>query len=321
MRYVIVMFTWLLVFAAIFCFSISSAETPDAEMPNQADMEQEVVEEVAHEDSQGVDPSNDTGDAEEVQGDSQDVDPLNDIEGDEDPSDDSLPEESQRQEIFDDAFFVSLGYTNHGVDETIPEQFFRGHIVSLRATVFHRTGFRFAVENFTSVAGGLFSDLGDRTVLKAQFLRRFGSLYGIVQHRWVHTNYEMDQDFFFADRHRTLVQFGYSHEPLYEPRIRPYVFISSDLPAYTTINEMAVYGGGGLVVKTPRNQQNTELYFGFSAVRSLYTRNQSERALLRFRVGFVSPFGVDSLAINPEVFFLKGFDLNHLWVASFKIIF
>ncbi len=208
-----------------------------------------------------------------------------------------------------------LGYSNHGVDTVVLEQFFHGHIVSQEISVSHSTGFRFAITNLTSVAGGAFSDLGDRTNLSIGLQRGFGSFYGVIQHQWVHTNHRMDEFFFYADRHRTSLQSGVSLGLL-----QPYAFILSDVPAYTPVDEMMVYGGGGILLTLPIDSLNTEITIGGSLTSSLFWYYRSPRRLYRLHAGFVTRIG--NISVNPEISYLTDiFTGNNILVTSFEIAF
>lgn len=346
MRFLVVIVTWLLVFAAMFCFSVP-AETSAEEV-----LGAETIEAKIQEDSQSVDSSNDTRDTAEIQEDSQDTDPLNDtedadevqegaqgvdspgdIEDTEELSADPLPEfslsleaerrisakirniseEAQKRERPSYTFSCLFGYTDQGIDDVLPEHFFRGHIISEGVAFSHRAGFRIAIENFTSLDGGKFVDLGDRTLLNVKVWKKSGPLYGAVQHRWVHTHHRATQDFFYADRHRTDVRVGLVIGPL-----QPYAFVASDLPAYTSIDDMAVYGGGGFDLRFDIDQLNTGLYFGASIAEALYLYNQDGRALYRVRAGFATSLG--GLVVNPEALFLRGvYSPDSLLTISFKI--
>ena len=208
-----------------------------------------------------------------------------------------------------------LGYSNHGVDTVVLEQFFHGHIVSQEISISHSAGFRFAITNLTSVAGGAFSDLGDRTNLSIGLQKGFGSFYSVLQHQWVHTNYRMNESFFYADRHRTSFQSGVSLGA-----IQPYAFILSDIPAYTPVDEMMVYGGGGILLTLPIDSLNTEITIGGSLTSSLFWYYRSPRRLCRLRAGFVTRIG--NISVNPEISYLTDiFTGNEIWVTSFKIAF
>ncbi len=357
MRYLIAVVLWLLVFLiavlyASYSVEASGMETSDAETLSQTGVEQEVVEEGIQEDSQDVDSLNDMRDTEEIQEDSQstdiipidaeeiredsqDTDSLSDVEDTEELSADPLPEfslsseaekrlserireiseEAQRRERSSYALSYLAGYTDQGVDEVLPEHFFQGHIVSQGIAFSHRAGFRLAIENLTSIAGGGFSDMGDRTLLSAEVWKKSGFLYGSVQHRWVHANYRVSEDFFFGDRHRTAVRVGLMIGPL-----QPHAFVASDLPAYMSVNEMAVYGGGGVDIRFDIDQLNTGFYFGASIAESLYLYNQDGKALYRVRAGFATSIG--GLVVNPEVLFLRGvYTSESLLTSSFRIAF
>ena len=311
MRLLIAIFACFLVFsAATFCLADS------AETPNQADVN-EVEEAQKDQDADSLDKDDKGSDkkgGEELSGDPA----LLSLGAERRISERirRISEESQRRERPGYVFSCALGYADHGVDEILPEHFFRGHVTSQGVSFSHRVGFRVSLENFTSVDGGGFSDLVDRTVLDVKVWREFGSLYGAVQHRWVHTNYKMDEDFFFADRHRTAVRFGFLLGPL-----QPYAFISSDIPAYVPVNEMAVYGGGGVDLRCNIRQLNTELYLGASAAGSLFLHNQKDgAALYRVRTGFATSLG--GLVINPEAAYLRGvFNSDNLLTTTFKIAF
>ena len=240
-----------------------------------------------------------------------------DIWVDESPSDTTQPEEevlpgdggvedglSERiEEIAQDAMSEELGYgfdvsytfgyIGQGVDDVLPEHFFRGHIVSQEVSISHSIGFRLAVKNLTSIDGGLFSDLGDRTVLGVDVRRHFGSLYGTIKHQWVHTNYQMDKFFFYADRHRTTLQAGGSFGGLH-----PFLFVTSDLPAYTPVHEAFVFGGMGVDLDIPIDRLNTKIDFGASVAGSLFWYYQKPRTLLRTHIGFVTDFG--SVSFGPR---------------------
>ena len=301
MRFLVVIFTWLLVFAAI-CFSVS------AETPEQAEEHQEG--------SHGVNsPSN--------------------AEGVEGSLDDPLPEEveqrisekivkvskeSQRRERSGESFLFSFGYVGHGIDEMLPEQFFRGSMISLGYSFLHHSGFRLGVKQFSAPdGGGWFDSLEDRMVLDASFQKEFGPLYGSVRHRWVHIHHRAREDFFYADRHRTSLQGGISLGPL-----NLYAFTSSDIPAHVPVTEMTVYGGGGFDLRGRFSSRNAEFYLGASAVSSLFLYNhQDERALYRVCAGFtVGDHDYHKVIFNPEIRFFKGvYSTDNLWVASFKLIF
>ncbi|MCY4577346.1 MAG: hypothetical protein OXB96_02915 [Candidatus Kaiserbacteria bacterium] len=212
-------------------------------------------------------------------------------------------------------FSSTIGYADQGVDAVLPEHFFRGHIVSQGISAFHPAGFRLAVENLTSVSGGAFSDLGDRTILSVEVWRTFGSFYASLQHRWVHTNCGMESDFFYADRHRTKLQSGFSLGPL-----QLYAHVSSDVPAYTPVHEMVVYGGGGVDLNIPLSPLNTELCFGASIAGTAFWYHQSPRALCRFRAGIITDFG--GFSVNPEAtLIVDPISEEHLPTFSFNIAF
>ena len=292
-----------------------STEVQSVEIPNQADsvdIEQET------EGSQGVDSPNNEG-------------------GGEGFSDDSVPghllsmeaerrlfekimrisEEAQKRERPTYTFSCVLGYTNHGIDEILPEHFFRGRIISLGLSFSHRSGFGLGVEQFAAPDGeSWFGSLEDRMVLSAGLQKEFGSLYGSVRHRWVHIHHKARTDFFYGDRHRTSVQGGISLGPL-----KLYALASSDLPAYVSVDEMTVYGGAGADLRGRVAPLDAEFYLDASAVGSLFLYNrQDERALYRVRVGFTA--GNHDVIFNPEMLFLKGvFNTDNLLVTSFRFIF
>ena len=208
-----------------------------------------------------------------------------------------------------------LGYSNHGIDTMVLEQFFQGHIVSQGISISHSSGFLFSLENLVSAEGGAFSDLGDRTNLSVGFRGGLGSFYGMLQHQWVHTNHLMEQNFFYADRHRTSLQIGFSLGPL-----EPYAFVLSDVPAYTPVDEMMVYGGGGLAMTLPIDPLNTEITVGASFTGSLFWYYRKRQALYRVHAGFATQIG--GISLRPEVTYLADtFTGKSVINHSVKIIF
>ena len=320
MRYLIVIVIWLLVFlAAVFCVSVSAETLMDAE--------------------QGL--------TEEVQKDSQDMDK----EGDEESSDDSpLPEfllssevewrmlerarrtleetekqersrytlrtleEAEKQERSRYILSSLFSYTDQGIDQVLPEHFFRGHIVSQGFSFLHRSGFRFSAENLTSLDGGGFSDPGDRMVLDFKVWEKFSFLYAAMQNRLVYASHKADQGFSSASRIQTALRFGFLLGSL-----QPHVFVLWDGPPYLSVNEVAVYGGAGLDLRFNIDRLSTGLYFGASVAESLYSpHNQGRKALYRLRAGFATSVG--DFVVNPELLFLKGvYTSESLLTTSFRI--
>lgn len=227
---------------------------------------------------------------------------------DEDPSSEEDALAEQIQDIAEDArkresgssgldVSLMLGYRDSGVDDLLLEYFFQGPITSQGISFSHpSSGIHFAVTNFTSVEGGIFSDVGDRTNFSIGLRRTFGSFYGIAHHQWVHTNYRMEENFYYGDRHRTSFQVGLSGW------FHPYVFISSDIPAYMPMDEMMVYGGGGVALTVPISFMNTEIEIGASCAGSLFWYYREQVLLYRLYAGFETAIG--GLAVRPEISFL-----------------
>ena len=229
-------------------------------------------------------------------------------------------EEVRRMRGPDLVILYTLEYTNHGVDAVIPEHFFQGDIVSQGVVISHRpSGFHFSVENFTSIAGGSFSDLGDRAVLSLGLRRGFGRFYGAVQHRWVHTNYRMREDFFYADWHRTSLQCGARFGPF-----SPYVFASSDIEAHMPADEMAIYGGVGSDVIFSISPLRTTINLGASVAGSLFWYNQSPRSLYRslYRLYAGLTVSVGRMSLGSRVDWFKDvFNSDDLLMYSFRLVF
>ena len=211
----------------------------------------------------------------------------------------------------------SLGYASQGIDVVLPEYFFRGHLVYQDVSVYktyHKGGMYFTASNSTSVDGGPFNDAGDRTTLSCAAWRKFGFLYGLIRHRWVHTNYS-DRPFLYADRHRTDLRSWCVIGPL-----RPYAFISSDFPALVPVDEMVLFGGVGADLHYTVKHLRTDLYLGASVAGSLLWHNHNPRSLYRLRAGFAVQFG--KVYIGPEFIFLKDvYNPDNVWVTSFGIRF
>ena len=207
-------------------------------------------------------------------------------------------------------------YTNQGVDDTIPEHFYRGDILSYGISLSHLLGFRLEVENLTSVEGGSFGgDLGDRTILSAEAFKSFGSdmlYYGSLRYRWVHTNYMMETDFLYADWHRPSVQFGISHWLFH-----PFVFVSPDIPFRNPGDKMAVYGGLGFDITF--HKSFIELYVGTSISSSLFWYNQKRRAAYRLYGGCI--ISVRNIHLNPEIkVFGDVFSDDRIVVPAIKLV-
>ena len=328
---VVIILACLLVLSAVaFCISDPTEVQEGVEIPTQVDnveIEQEQGEQVQpvikedyviEEGSQGADSPSGEGDDEEPSGDSLPELPLS-LEAEQRISERimRISEESGKLERPDYIFSVFAGYTNHGIDEVLPEHFFRGSIISLGLSFSHRSGFGFGVEQFAAPdGGGWFGSLEDRMVLNASLQKEFGSLYGSVRHRWVHIHHKARTDFFYGDRHRTSVRGGVSLGPL-----KLYALASSDLPAYVPVKELTVYGGGGVDLRGRVAPLDAEFYLDASAVGSLFLYNRQDgRALYRVRAGFTA--GNHNIIFNPEIRFLKGvFNTDNLLVTSFKVIF
>ena len=188
----------------------------------------------------------------------------------------------------------AVAYHSDGMDTMLLEHFFRGHTVSQDLSVSHYSGFRLALTNITSVEGGAFSDLGDRTNLSVGLHRSFGSFCGSLVHQWVHTNHLMEQNFFYADRHRTSLEIGFSQGVL-----RLNTFVLSDVPAYTPVDEMLLYGGGGASLLLPVNALRTDIEIGASVAGSLFWYHRSSRMLYRVYAGFTTRIG--GITLHPEI--------------------
>ena len=303
----------------------ANADTAVEEVPAQQTSAPEAEESAAdaamqeegEEDSQDVDSLIDKEDQEDAPDDSPSESPLSpeaetsdhsDTEQestdqteqtDQDPRSDE-PDLVDEIDLESETLSLTLGYADQGVDDMLPEHFFRGNIFSQKVSVSHDNGVFYGFENFISPADGFLSDTGDRTILFAGLRKSSESFHFLLQHRWVHSWERYLEDFYHADRHRTSVQLGYTVGPLHL-----YALASSDVAAYRPVNEFAVYGGGGVDLRFTANQLNTEMYVGASIIESLYLYNQSGRALYRVRAGF-STSVADLFVINPEVLFLRG---------------
>ena len=227
-----------------------------------------------------------------------------------------IAEDSRSREIgstFDASY--SLGYSSHGFDTTLLEYFFQGSVYSQEVSVSHLSGLSFSVTNLISAAGGVFSDFGDRTNLSIGLQRGFGSFYGALHHTWVHTNYRMDEWFFYADRHRTSIRSGTSLGLFH-----PYVFAVSDVPAYTPIDEMLIYGGVGAVLTVPIDPLRTEISVGASCAGSLFWYHHASLMRYRIHAGFVTSIG--GISVHPEIGYLADvFTGGTMITTSFKSTF
>lgn len=210
----------------------------------------------------------------------------------------------------------TFGYSNLGLDAMLLEYFFAGPITSQEFAISHRrSGFYAKITNSVSVAGGMFSDLGDRTNLSAGLQGGSTSFHWSIQHQWVHTNHRMDEWFYYADRHRTSVHLGVSLGLL-----KPHAFILSDLPAYTPVDEMMLYGGGGVQLTIPISVLNTDIDLGASVTRSLFWYYRTPETRYRLHAGLTTRIG--GISFRPEISYLTDVSTGGSMVAtSFGVTF
>ena len=333
-------FAFLCVCFSLFCFltvpALGSENVGDSvpleiEVQENSDLSEEVAEEgdvvLSVETEEGEEESSDPSADSENESDStlpEEV-PLEDT-----PEEDSIDDESelaqQIEEIAEKSRSDELGlglnascafgYQSHGVDNILLEYFYPGHIASQDFSVSYSSWLYLAVTNLISIGDdwSLDSDLGDRTNFTIRLRKEFGSLCWTLQHQWVHTNHRMNEDFYYADRHRTSIQSGMMFGPLH-----PYLFVLSDVPAYTPVDEMMIYGGGGVALSVPINLLNTKIEIGASASGSLFWYYREPVLLYRLYAGFKTTVG--GLSIHPEVSHLTDTDGGNIMAITVGVAF
>ena len=198
----------------------------------------------------------------------------------------------------------SLGYTGQGVDDVVPDHFYRGNIVIQEFGISHQaSGISVGLKNLTSPEGGGFSDLGDRTILTLSYRRALSkTVTGSIRHSYVHVN-QPDEEWFHSDRHISSVRLDIQADN----SVIPYVLVASNMPAYTPVDTSALYGGIGVVILVPLALSQSALRLDASGLTMIHQRGQDRITALRARADLPG-VPVGPIHISPGINFLQDID-------------
>ena len=200
----------------------------------------------------------------------------------------------------DDGWSVhqEASFQNQGVDEFFPYRYFDGFVTNQQIVVGYsgfNPGIHFGLSRTISPSGGSLSDLGDRTIIFLGARYEVSELFNVgLRHSYVHVNLA-DEWFFREDRHMTYLHGGVSLGAL-----EPYVFISSDIPAHTPINEGYVFTGAGTSLAVPFDAVRSVLNLDASLTYSVVHYYEDPIFVFRFKVALETELGFIPVSVTPE---------------------